>query len=212
MSGDPGGPGELRRRLGGKTGRRLWRSLAELAREPDLMRLLRDEFPALAELDDARLDRRRILQLMGASLALGGVAGCGPTTTPDEAVPYVEAPPGVVPGLPRTFATAFTRDGYATGVLLVHQMGRPIKVEGNPEHPASLGATGVLAQASILDLYDPDRSPAILRQGRIAAAGAFTKALALRADDLARRGGEGLRLLGGAATSPTLAAQLAALR
>jgi molybdopterin-containing oxidoreductase family iron-sulfur binding subunit len=202
----------LARRLDGKRGRDLWRTLDELAGEPEVAALLQNEFPGLPALHEAKVGRRRILQLMAASFALGGLAACGQTTVPDEAVPYVEVPPGLVPGLPRTYATAVTRGGYAAGVLLVHQMGRPIKVEGNPEHPASLGATDAIGQASILDLYDPDRSQAPLRQGRITSSDAFVTALTARSGQLAARGGEGLRLLTGTVTSPTLAAQIAALR
>ena len=107
--------------------------------EPDFEALLRNEFPGLPSLDEVRIGRRRFLELMGASFALGGLAACGPAEAPDEAVPYVEMPPGLVPGVPRTFATAVTRGGYADGVLVTHQMGRPVKVEGNPAHPASRG-------------------------------------------------------------------------
>ena len=161
----------------GKRGRELWRSLGELAQEPEIEALLQREFPGLPALDDVRIGRRRFLELMGASFALSGLAACGPANVPDEAVPYVEMPPGLVPGVPRTFATAVTRGGYADGVLVTHQMGRPIKVEGNPAHPASLGATDSIGQASILDLYDPDRSQTVLSRGNVAGTNAFVTAL-----------------------------------
>ncbi|MCW2242856.1 TAT-variant-translocated molybdopterin oxidoreductase [Azospirillum canadense] len=202
----------LVRRLEGKRGRALWRSLGELSRDPEVMGLLQREFPGLPSLTEATLGRRRLLELMGASLALGGLAACGPTTVPDVAIPYVALPPGVVPGVARHFATAVTRGGYADGVLVVHQMGRPVRVEGNPEHPASLGALDPVIQASILDLYDPDRSQAALKAGRIAGSDAFVTALTARVDALATKGGRGLRILSGAVTSPTLAAQMEALR
>lgn len=210
------GRADLARRLEGKRGRALWRTLGELARDPEVTALLQREFPGLppmAEaLAEARLGRRRLLELMGASFALGGLAACGPTTVPDEAVPYVELPPGLVPGVARRFATAVTRGGFADGVLVTHQMGRPIRVEGNPDHPASLGALDPVIQASILDLYDPDRSQTVLSGGRIASANAFVTAVTERMDALAVRGGQGLRILSGAVTSPTLAAQMTALR
>ncbi|MBP2302440.1 TAT-variant-translocated molybdopterin oxidoreductase [Azospirillum picis] len=199
-------------RLAGKSGRALWRSLDELAGEPRVLEMLRNEFPGLPDLAEARVGRRRILELMGASFALAGLSGCGGGEAPDEAIPYVVAPPGVVPGVARHFATAVTRGGYADGVIVTHQMGRPVQVEGNPEHPASLGALDPIIQASILDLYDPDRSRTVLKAGRIAGADALVKALSDRAAALAARGGEGLRILSGTVTSPTLAGQIGALR
>ncbi|WP_448192564.1 TAT-variant-translocated molybdopterin oxidoreductase [Azospirillum sp. sgz301742] len=202
----------LARRLEGKRGRALWRSIGELTRDPAVLEMLQREFPGLPALPEARLSRRRLLELMGASFALGGLAACGPTTVPDEAVPYVVLPPGVVPGVARRFATAVTRGGYADGVLVVHQMGRPVQVEGNPAHPASLGALDPVIQASILDLYDPDRSQTVLQRGRIGSTNAFVTALAERAALLQSRGGRGLRVLSGAVTSPTLAGQMAALK
>ena len=77
----------------------------------------------------------------------------------------MRAPPNIIPGLPNFYSTANVLDGYATGVVVKHQMGRPIKVEGNPQHPASLGATDVFAQAQVLDFYDPDRAWAITAHG-----------------------------------------------
>ncbi|UEM18555.1 TAT-variant-translocated molybdopterin oxidoreductase [Skermanella mucosa] len=203
---------DLARRLEGKRGRELWRSLDELAAEPAVAAMLQREFPGLPALNEVKLGRRRFLELMGASFALGGLTACGPAGGADEAVPYVEMPEGLVPGVARTYATAVTRGGYADGVLLTHQMGRPLKVEGNPDHPASLGATDSIIQASILDLYDPDRSQAVRTRGHLAGADAFVTALATRSFDLAARGGRGLRILTGSVTSPTLAARIDGLR
>ena len=99
--------------------------------------------------------RRTFLKIMAASIALAGGGCSGP---PQEViVPYVRMPEKMVPGKPLYYATAFMHRGYAQGVLVESDMGRPIKVEGNPHHPASLGATGVFAQASVLQLWDPDR-------------------------------------------------------
>src|SRR5207248_2843893 len=101
--------------------------------------------------------RRKFLKLMGASLALAGLTAC--TRQPMETImPYVRAPEEVIPGKPLFFATAFEMSGFAIGVLAESHEGRPTKIEGNPEHPASLGATDLFAQASVLSLYDPDRS------------------------------------------------------
>jgi MoCo/4Fe-4S cofactor protein with predicted Tat translocation signal len=196
---------DLASRLEGKRGRELWRSLDELAAEPEFAAMLQREFPGLPALNEVKVGRRRFLELMGASFALGGLTACGPAGGAEEAVPYVEMPDGIVPGVARTYATAVTRGGYADGVLLTHQMGRPQKVDGNPDHPASLGATDSIIQASILDLYDPDRSQAVMNRGRISGADAFVAALAAR-------GGSGLRILTGTVTSPTLAAQIDGLR
>ena len=98
---------------------------------------------------------------MGASLALAGVSACT-KQPPEEIVPYVRQPEELVPGRPLFFATAMPFAGVAQPVLVESHMGRPTKIEGNPEHPASLGATDIFAQAAVLGLYDPDRSQASL--------------------------------------------------
>ena len=118
------------------------------------------------------MGRRRFLQLMAGSLALAGVSAC--TRQPSEKIyPYVKAPEEIVPGEPLFFATAMPLMGMGTGLLVESHMGRPTKVEGNPEHPASLGATDVFAQASVLTLYDPDRSQVITYAGEIRPWSAF---------------------------------------
>ena len=105
--------------------------------------------------------RRSFMKLMGASLAFAGLTAC--TVQPREIpVPYVKTPDGTVPGKPYFFATAMTLHGVANGLLVESHEGRPTKVEGNPDHPSSLGATDFFAQASILGLYDPDRSQSAL--------------------------------------------------
>jgi Fe-S-cluster-containing dehydrogenase component len=111
------------------------------------------------------LDRRSFLQLLGASMALAGVAGCTTSQPDSPIVPYREQPPEVTPGRPAFYATSMLQDGYASGLLVESHEGRPTKVEGNPEHPASLGATSVFAQASVLDLYSPVRQQRLLHQG-----------------------------------------------
>src|SRR5437016_11603919 len=112
------------------------------------------------------LRRREFLKLMAASLALGGLTACT-SQPPEKIVPYVKAPEDIVPGKPLFFATAVAQGGFGTGVLVESHMGRPTKVEGNPEHPASLGATDAAAQASVLTLYDPDRSQTLTYLGDI---------------------------------------------
>ncbi|ARP87497.1 4Fe-4S dicluster domain-containing protein [Bordetella genomosp. 9] len=154
--------------------------------------------------------RRALLGLMAASAALAGAGCSGP---PQEAiVPYVDMPEGAPLGNPVFYATAVVRDGYAHGVLVQSREGRPIKVEGNPGHPVSRGATDAYAQAVILQLWDPDRSNAIVNGGDIAAWQAFREALAQRRAAWDRNGGAGLRVLTGTVTSPTLLRQLEALR
>ncbi len=203
---------DWRRRLRGQNGQRYWRSLEELIDSPSFAERLREEFPMIAGACEAAPDRRRFLQLMAASLALAGVGGCGPEPDSRDLIPYVEAPEGVVPSRFRHYATATTLDGFATGVLLAHYMARPIKVDGNPHHPASLGGSSAIMQASVLELYDPHRSQAITRRGEAQSWEQLVAMLIERRRSFAADHGAGLRLLTGAVTSPTLLAQIAALR
>ncbi|HTZ36624.1 MAG TPA: TAT-variant-translocated molybdopterin oxidoreductase [Stellaceae bacterium] len=188
-----------------------WRSLAEWAESDGFAALVEDDLPRFRQIFGA-LDRRRFLELAAAAMALGGLPGCGPEAGPRQLLPYVEEPPGIVPGRDRFYATATTRDGFAEGVLVAHQMARPIKVEGNPDHPASFGAASAIAQASILALYDPRRAQSIVAGGQIDSWQAVVTLLHGRAAALAGQRGAGLRLLTGTLTSPSLAAQIAALQ
>ena len=126
-------------------------------------------------------------------------------------MPYVRQPEDFVPGRPLFFATCTTLGGYATGLLVESHLGRPTKIEGNPEHPASLGATDAFAQASILSLYDPDRSQTIMKGGQISTWGEFLTALSAELPALRERHGKGLAILTETITSPTLADQLRTL-
>ncbi len=191
--------------------RSYWRSLEELAQTPEFAAIIARQAPRFRDIVNA-FDRRRFLQLMAASLALGGLSACGPEPDPRQLLPYVEEPENIVPGRNRYYASAVTLDGYATGVLVAHQMARPIKVEGNPDHPASLGAAGAIMQASILQLYDPRRAQTIVGNGQIATWQTFVSTLHDRRGALLARKGEGLRILTGAISSPSLAAQLAKLQ
>jgi MoCo/4Fe-4S cofactor protein with predicted Tat translocation signal len=192
-------------------GRHYWRALEELAETAEFAAVVEREVPRFREVLGA-LDRRQFLRLMAASMALGGLTACGPEENPRQLLPYVEQPPGIVPGRSRYYATATTIEGYATGVLVAHQMARPIKVEGNPDHPASLGAASAIMQATILGLYDPRRAQSIVGNGQIDTWESFVTALYNRRDQLLARHGERLRLLTGTITSPSLAAQIAALQ
>jgi MoCo/4Fe-4S cofactor protein with predicted Tat translocation signal len=184
-----------------------WRSLEEYAGTPEFAERLSREFPQYASEWDEGVSRRRFLELSGASLALAGLTAC--VKQPREGlVPYVRQPEEVVPGRPLFFATAFTLGGYATGVLVESHTGRPTKVEGNPQHPASLGATDLFAQASVLSLYDPDRSQTVTKLGQIRTWPAFAEELQARVKTHRAIGGEGFRLLTPTVTSPALAEKI----
>src|SRR6266568_3864818 len=133
----------IRQRLAGARGRQYWQSLEELAETEAFQEYLEREFPNQAPRDMAPLGRREFFRLMGATLALAGVGGCS-YQPPEKIVPYVEQPEELVPGKPLYYTTAFQRSGYGYGLLAESQMGRPVKLEGNPEHPASLGATDAM--------------------------------------------------------------------
>src|SRR6185369_5130241 len=197
----------LREGLRAKRGPELWRSLDELAATPEFEDLLHREFPRQASEWPEGVSRRNFLQLAGASLALAGLTAC--TKQPiEKIVPYVRQPEQVIPGRPLFFATALTHAGYALGVLAESHLGRPTKIEGNPDHPASLGSTDAFRQAAILSLYDPSRSQTLSRNGRTATWSGFASDVngALRARQ--PLGGDGLRILSGTVTSPTLEAQI----
>jgi len=157
-------------------------------------------------LPTGQLSRRRFLQLMGAAMALaGGACTMGP---PEKIVPYVQAPEQIVPGKPLFYATAAVLGGYGEGILVESQMGRPTKVEGNPDHPASLGATSIFAQAAPLTLYDPDRSRTVTYRGRTRPWESFLVELRAALQGQAGSQGAGLRVLTETITSPTLIGQL----
>jgi len=198
----------IRERLASSRGQEYWRCLEELADSEEFHELLTQEFPQQAAGWFDGVSRRDFLRLMGASLALAGLNACRPSSVDKKIVPYVNQPETMVIGKPMFFATAFPMGGIGTGVLVESHEGRPTKIEGNPNHPASLGATDAFAQASILTLYDPDRSQVVRNAGRISTWSAFLTAVN---DDLeAERvvGGGGLRILTETITSPALANQL----
>ena len=151
------------------------------------------------------IDRRHFMQLMAAALALAE-GGCV-RAPPEPIVPYAREPEGLLDGLPLYFATALTRGGYAHGVLVESQMGRPTKIEGNPAHPASLGSTGPIEQGRILELWDPERSRSCLQRGEIVSGDALVAHLQARTAQWGATQGQGLRILRGATSSPTWQAQ-----
>ncbi|MGD8406773.1 MAG: TAT-variant-translocated molybdopterin oxidoreductase, partial [Anaerolineales bacterium] len=186
-----------------------WRSLQELADSDDFEEHLRKEFPRQGQALDL-LNRRDFLKLLAASLSLAGLSACAPQSA-NKIVPYVNAPPEITSGEDLYYATAMEIDGFARGLLVKSTMGRPIKAEGNPEHPASLGATDPFGQAALLSLYDPYRAKVVRNQGRISTWEAFQSVLLKTSNDLASKSGSGLRVLSGPVTSPTLASQMTVL-
>ena len=199
--------GAVREKLQGKSGKQYWRTLEELAENPHFEALLHREFPLHASEWDDSVDRRNFMKLMGASLAFAGLAGCGRADI-EHIVPYVKQPDGITLGKPSFFATAMPFPGDAMGVLVESHEGRPTKIEGNPDHPSSLGATSAIAQASILGLYDPDRSQTVQNNGEIRSWSLFLDAAQNHATDLRATQGASFRILSGAVTSPTLAWQI----
>ena len=166
-----------------------------------------DEFlPGAPEWPDD-LSRREFIRLSGATLALAGLGAC--TRQPlEKIVPYVRQMPEIVPGKPLHFATATTLNGYAQGIIVTSREGRPIKIEGNPDHPVSLGATTIWAQADLLDLYDPDRAQVVMHGENVSTWNDFLRDLDLALGAQQASGGAGIRILADAFTSPTLARQL----
>lgn len=189
--------------------KRFWRSLDELADTPEFAEYVKREFQqGIGEWTDP-LERRRFMQLMAASLTLAGLGTGGCIRQPEEKiVPYVRQPEGFSPGKVLEFATAMTLGGYATGLLVNSRLGRPTKIEGNPLHPASLGASDSFAQASILGLYDPDRSQTVLKGDRIATWAEFLTALTAQMSGVRTRQGTGFAILTQTITSPTLGGQI----
>src|SRR3989440_8164089 len=193
--------------------REYWRSLEELADSPILEEFIRHEFPHAAEEWNDPVERRTFLKLMGASLALAGLSGCV-IQPPEKVIPYVKQPEEETPGKGLFFATAYSLGGIATPLLVRSNEGRPTKVEGNPDHPSNPGATAtdIFSQASILTLYDPDRSQTPLYRGETRAWTSFVAEIRglieKEGDGFEVKLGAGLRFLTETITSPSLAAQL----
>src|ERR1700676_4889805 len=188
---------------------RFWRSLDELANTLEFRDHKENEFPHGANDPCATMDRRELLKVMAASAAFAGLTGCTKLPT-QKIVPYVRQPEEIIPGKPLFYATAVTLDGVATGVLVESHMARPTKIEGNPDHPASLGASDAFAQASILGLYDPDRSQAEIHDGRVGSWTEFQNELSAALSGETKSSGAGIRFLTPTITSPALGAQIRA--
>jgi MoCo/4Fe-4S cofactor protein with predicted Tat translocation signal len=195
----------VREKLSKSQGKAYWLGLEELSGTHEFQDFLNEEFPRESAAYENSVDRRDFLKLLGASLALAGLTSCVRPVKPGEKiVPYVKAPEEMVPGRPLFFASAITQGGYAMGVIAESHQGRPTRVEGNPDHPASLGAMDATTAASVLGLYDPDRSQAIVAKDNSSVDfAAFATALQGAASS------SGFAILTETVTSPTLARQLA---
>lgn len=146
------------------TGKAYWRSLSELADDPVFRQHLENEWAAPPMDGIASFSRRRFMQLMGASLALSSGTAC--RWEKENILPFARRPAGHVPGIPKHFATSMELGGFATGLSVTSYDGRPIKVDGNPAHPMSQGGSTAFHQASVLEMYDPDRSQALAQTGQ----------------------------------------------
>ena len=204
-------------------GKKYWRSLEELADTPQFREFVAREFPQQAEGWNDPLERRTFLKLMGASLALAGLSGCV-FQPPEKIVPYVKQPEEQVPGKSLFYATAAPVLGVATPVLVRSNEGRPTKIEGNPDHPNNRpvdfpandpyrdtrgsSATDIFTQASILSLYDPDRSQTLTFRDEIRTWTSFVGEMRRAIEDQKPKQGAGIRILTETITSPTLGAQM----
>jgi MoCo/4Fe-4S cofactor protein with predicted Tat translocation signal len=206
-----------------RTGKKYWRSLEELADTPVFREFVAREFPEQAEGWNDPFERRTFLKLMGASLALAGLSGCV-FQPPEKIVPYVKQPEETVPGKPLFFATAAPLLGAAIPILVRSNEGRPTKIEGNPDHPNNRpldfpaedplrdprgsSATDIFTQASILGLYDPDRSQTLTFREDIRPWTAFVGAMQAALNEQKPKQGAGIRFLTETITSPSLGAQM----
>ncbi len=189
-----------------KSGKEYWRSVEEFVDAPEFEKFVKEEYPAHAEEWDNTLSRRNFVKVMGASLAFAGLTGCV-IQPAEKIIPYVRQPEEIVPGKPLFYATAMSLGGTATGLLALSHEGRPTKIEGNPDHPQSLGATDVLAQASILSIYDPDRSKEVVYRNTPRTWQNFMAELRGGIEQNRADGGAGVRFLTRTVTSPTLIGQ-----
>jgi molybdopterin-containing oxidoreductase family iron-sulfur binding subunit len=189
-------------------GKEIWRSFDDLADTDQFKEYLKEEFPrhSNAVLD---LSRRDFLKLLGASVAFAGLTACVPRIN-ETVLPYVNPPEYLIPGRPLYFASTMPMAGYARGVVVKTNMNRPIKLDGNPSHPDTVGVSDLFIQATLLNLYDPDRGKEVSSGGNNRGWEAFTGALAEAMKGEGNQGA-GLRILTGTVTSPTLVDQIYAL-
>jgi molybdopterin-containing oxidoreductase family iron-sulfur binding subunit len=201
--------GRLRVALTGGRGPAFWRSLDELADTAAFRAFVESEFPRLADRFAAAPDRRTVLKLLAASFAMGGLTACKKA---DHILPYVDKPADVVPGKALHYATTLVVGGYGFGAVVESHEGRPTKIEGNPDHPASLGSSDAIMQAACLALYDPERSRLPLKEGQPSDWGAFLADITALRAELAAAHGAGFAVVTGTITSPTQAWLIEQLR
>lgn len=193
---------QVQAKLAGKSGRKYWRSLEEVAETPEFQQWVDDEFPNRSSL--MNINRRDLLKFMAAGMALAGLTGCRSVFLGQEKViPYVKQPEELVPGVPLFYASSLPLHGFGVGVLVEQHEGRPTKLEGNPDHPASLGALDSITQAEILNLYDPERAGSVLERGDISTWELFQSRFLP-----VLRESKNVRVLTGAVTSPSLKDQI----
>src|SRR4051812_43780700 len=196
----------LRNRILAQNGKEYWRSVEEFVDAPEFEEFVKREHPDRGENWDASLSVGTFMGVMGASLQLAGLSGCV-IQPPEKIVPYVTAPQDSLPGRPLFFATAYTLGGVAMGLLAKSYEGRPVKIEGHPDHPGSRGSTDVRAQASLLDMYDPDRAQRVTFRNAARTWPQFTTELRSLVDSNRTDGGAGIRFLTETITSPSIIAQ-----
>ena len=212
---------------GPRNGKKYWRSLEELADTPQFQEFVAREFPQQAEQWNDPIERRTFIKLMGASLALAGLSGCV-FQPPEKIVPNVNQPEEHVPGKSLFYATAAPLFGAAVPVLVRSNEGRPTKIEGNPEHPNNRAgenpsenpvwnprgssAIDIFTQASLLSLYDPERSPTPTYREDIRSWTAFVGEMRSILDEQRANQGGGIRFLTESIISPSLGAQINELR
>ncbi len=184
-------------------GKKYWRSFEQLADSPEFKKYVEAEFPDLLPEMNSPVSRRKFLSIMGASLALAGLAGCRRPV--EKIVPYVVQPEEVIPGVAQFFASSMPFGLNSYGVVVESHEGRPTKIEGNKLHPSSLGSSNVFMQAEILNMYDPDRSQKILQNGSESDWDSFVEFWRGKQTEYEANDGEGLAILSEPFSSPTLA-------
>ena len=203
----------LRGLLARSGGKASWQALERVAESAEFASFVQARHPSLGPMLGSP-GRRRLLQIMAASFAFGGLSATARAATSgySEIVPYVRQPTGLTPSVPLSYTSAALLDGIANGVLVTTVDGRPIKIEGNPDHPWSRGGTDVFAQASVLDLYDPDRSQTVRQFNEISDWETFHAKMLPHFDNLRSNHGAGLCLLSGPVSSPALIDQIQHMR
>lgn len=183
-------------------GKDYWKSLDQLSGSGKFDQFLHREFPqGASELNDG-MSRRKFFTLMSASMALAGLAGCRRPV--EKIIPYVIEPENIIPGIPLHYATTMSFGTRAYGLVVKSNEGRPTKIEGNPAHPSTLGSSNSFLQASILGLYDPDRSNAVIHKKREKGWVDFVQTWQEKYPQLLQNGGKGLAVLSESFASPTL--------